>query len=106
MTLESFDHAEESSAKRALVEARNEADAILAAVERATSSPVCRLLSAEEQVAISIAKDELVAVRQEQDPKIIRDATLKLDQATRHLAELLMDAAVARATARQNPHSR
>jgi molecular chaperone DnaK (HSP70) len=35
MILDSFDHAEEDFAKRLLIEARNEAETILAAVERA-----------------------------------------------------------------------
>ena len=39
MILDSFDHAEEDFAKRLLIEARNEAETILAAVERAPQSP-------------------------------------------------------------------
>jgi hypothetical protein len=39
----------------------------------------------------------LLAVRHEQDPRIIRDATLALDKATTRFAELLMDAAVSTA---------
>ena len=39
MILDSFDHAEEDFAKRLLIEARNEAETILAAVERAPESP-------------------------------------------------------------------
>jgi molecular chaperone DnaK len=97
MILDSFDHAEEDFAKRLLIEARNEADTILAAVDRALSNPAWKLLSADEQAAISTEKARLIAVKQEQDPRIIRDATLALDQATRRFAELLMDAAVSTA---------
>ena len=39
MILDSFDHAEEDFAKRLLIEARNEAETILAAVERAPQNP-------------------------------------------------------------------
>ena len=97
MILDSFDHAEEDFAMRLLIEAGNEADTILAAVDRAPSNPAWKQLSAEEQAAIAIAKAYLIAVRQAQDPRVIRAATLALDQATRHFAELLMDAAVSTA---------
>jgi Fe-S protein assembly chaperone HscA len=94
MILDSFDHAEEDFEKRLLIEARNEADTILAAVDRAPSNPAWKLLSAEERAAIAMTKDRLMAFRQAEDPKIIRDATLALDQATRRFAELMMDSAV------------
>jgi molecular chaperone DnaK (HSP70) len=97
MILDSFDHAEEDFATRLLIEARNEADTILAAVDRAPSNPAWKLLSAEEQAAIEAAKGQLVAIRQDQDPKVIRDATLALDKATTRFAHLLMDAAVSTA---------
>jgi molecular chaperone DnaK (HSP70) len=97
MILDSFDHAEEDFAMRLLIEARNEADTILAAVDRAPSNPAWKQLSAEEQASIATAKSYLIAVRQVQDPRVIRAATLALDQATRRFAELLMDAAVSTA---------
>jgi molecular chaperone DnaK (HSP70) len=97
MILDSFDHAEEDFAKRLLIEARNEADSILAAVERAPQSPAWVLLTAAEQEAISAARRHLEAVKRGEDAKIIRDATLALDQATRRFAELMMDAAVSTA---------
>ena len=43
MILDSFDHAEEDFAKRLLIEARNEADTILAAVERAPENRVAAI---------------------------------------------------------------
>jgi Fe-S protein assembly chaperone HscA len=97
MILDSFDHAEEDFAMRLLIEARNEADAILAAVDRAPSNPAWKLLSAEEQATIGRAKAYLIAVSGAPDPRVIRAATLALDQATRRFAELLMDAAVSTA---------
>jgi len=42
MILDSFDNAEADFAKRLLIEARNEAETILAAVERAPRSPAWR----------------------------------------------------------------
>ena len=82
---------------RLLIEARNEADTILAAVDRAPSNPAWKLLSSEEQAAIARAKAYLIAVSGAPDPRVIRAATLALDQATRRFAELLMDAAVSTA---------
>ena len=53
MILDSFDHAEEDFAKRLLIEARNEAITILAAVEQAPSNPAWRQLRGEERATIS-----------------------------------------------------
>jgi Fe-S protein assembly chaperone HscA len=93
MILDSFDHAEDF-AKRLLIEARNEAETILAAVERAPQSPAWAQLNAEERAAIAAARDRLEVIKLGEDAKAIRDATLALDQATRRFAELMMDAAV------------
>jgi molecular chaperone DnaK (HSP70) len=97
MILDSFDHAEEDFAKRLLIEARNEADTVLAAVDRAPSNPAWKLLSADEQAGIARAKAYLIAVNGAPDPRVIRAATLALDKATTRFAELLMDAAVSTA---------
>jgi molecular chaperone DnaK len=94
MILDSFDHAEEDFAKRLLIEARNEAETILSAVERAPQNPAWTQLTSDEQSAIDAARDRLVAIKQGTDLAAIREATLALDQATRHFAELMMDAAV------------
>ena len=94
MILDSFDHAEEDFAKRMLIEARNEADTILSAVERAPESPAWQQLRGEEQSAIFAARDRLAGVKQGEDLAAVRDATLALDQATRRFAELMMEAAV------------
>jgi len=97
MILDSFDHAEEDFAKRLLIDARNEAETILSAVERAPRSPAWAVLTGEEQAAIAAARDRLQAVNLGEDAKAIRDATLALDQATRRFAELMMEAAVSTA---------
>jgi Fe-S protein assembly chaperone HscA len=97
MILDSFDHAEEDFARRLLIEARNEAETILRAVERAPQNPAWKQLSAEEQAKIAKARDRLTAVKQGEDLAAIGEATVALDQATRHFAELLMDAAVSSA---------
>lgn len=97
MILDSFDHAEEDFAKRLLIEARNEADTILSAVERAPENPAWNQLSGEEQAAIAATRDRLASVKLGEDLTAIRQATAALDQATRHFAELMMDAAVSTA---------
>ena len=97
MILDSFDHAEEDFAARLLIEARNEAETILSAVERAPESPAWQQLRGEEQAAIGAARDRLANVKQGTDTAAIRDATLALDQATRRFAELMMEAAVSTA---------
>ncbi len=93
MILDSFDHAEEDFAARLLIEARNEAETILSAVERAPESPAWAQLRGEEQAAIRAARDRLANIKQGTDAAAIRDATLALDQATRRFAELMMEAA-------------
>ena len=97
MILDSFDHAEEDFAKRLLIEARNEAETILSAVERAPKSPAWQQLTADEKSAIQSASDHLITVKQTDDAPAIRAATLALDQATRRFAELMMEAAVSTA---------
>jgi Fe-S protein assembly chaperone HscA len=97
MILESFDHAEEDFAKRLLIEARNEAETILAAVERAPQHPAWGQLSEQEQTNIITARDHLAAVKQADDMTAIREATAALDKATRRFAELMMEEAVSTA---------
>ena len=94
MILDSFDHAEEDFAKRLLIEARNEAETILSAVERAPQSPAWAQLTGEEQAAVAAARDHLASVKLGEDAPSIRAATLALDQTTRRFADLMMEAAV------------
>ena len=97
MILDSFDNAESDFARRLLIEARNEAETILAAVERAPLSPAWAQLRGEEQSAITTARDRLFQAKAGEDAAQIREATLALDQATRRFAELMMEAAVSSA---------
>ena len=97
MILDSFDHAEEDFAKRLLIEARNEADTILSAVERAPENPAWQQLRGEERTQITAARDKLASVKQGDDLEAIRKATVALDQATRRFAEIMMEAAVSTA---------
>ncbi|WP_058187504.1 Fe-S protein assembly chaperone HscA [Terracidiphilus gabretensis] len=97
MILDSFDHAEEDFSKRLLIEARNEADTILSAVERAPRNPAWAQLTAEEKENIETAQTYLVSIKAGEDQNAIREATVALDQATRRFAELMMEAAVSTA---------
>jgi len=94
MILDSFDHAEEDFAKRLLIEARNEAENILAKVAQARTNPAWEQLTVEEQAAIDTARNRLASVKLGDDLSALREATLALDRSTQHLAELMMDAAV------------
>jgi Fe-S protein assembly chaperone HscA len=97
MILDSFDNAEADFAKRLLIEARNEAETILAAVERAPQSPAWNQMTSDEQAAIKLASEYLNKVKQGENAVVIREGTLILDHATRRFAELMMEAAVSTA---------
>ena len=94
MILDSFDHAEEDFAKRLLIEARNEAENILAKVEQARTNPAWAQLAKEEHAAIDAALGHLISTKDGEDFKALREATAALDRSTQRLAELMMDAAV------------
>ena len=105
MILESFDHAEEDIHLRQLVEARNEADTILGAVEKAPAHPAWQLLSLEEQTEIGSLSAELAVLKQGDDLPALRAGTEALDKATHRFAELMMDVAVTSAIKGQTMQS-
>jgi Fe-S protein assembly chaperone HscA len=94
MILDSFDHAEEDFSKRMLIEARLEAENILAQVDRAPKHPAWQQLSHEERAEIQSARGQLADVKAGDDLNAIRGATSALDKATLRFAELMMNAAV------------
>ncbi len=91
MILDSFDNAEADFEQRQLIEARVEADDILAKVEKARTHPSWRLLNFEEQTEIRSLIDELSILKEAGDRAAIRGSIDALDRATRRLAELMMD---------------
>ena len=97
MILDSFDNAEADIQERQLIEARNEAETILTAVEKAPTHPAWQQLTDEERAQIGLLKDELFVLKQGDDLKVLRAGTEALDKATRRFAELMMDAAVSSA---------
>ena len=97
MILDSFDSAEEDFRQRQLIEARNEAGTIMAALEKGKRSPAWRQLNTDEKKRIAKMEKSLHAVKGEDDYQAIRDAIDALNQGTMRLAELMMDTAVSTA---------
>lgn len=87
---ESFKFAADDLKARQLIEARTEADAILHATEKALKQGG-RLIDQTELASISVAMTSLTAAKAGEDHKPIRAAMAALEQATHHLAEVLMD---------------
>jgi molecular chaperone DnaK len=94
MILESFDYAEDDFAKRQVIEARNEADTILGALDKGRHSDAWSFLSTDEQVEIDKLESVLRTDKETNDYKAIRNAIDALNKATTRLAELMMDSAV------------
>ena len=97
MILESFDYAEEDFRQRQLIEARNETETILAALEKGRRSPAWEQLTKDERKKIEKLEKALREVAKGDEYKPIRDGLEALNQATLRLAELMMDSAVASA---------
>jgi Fe-S protein assembly chaperone HscA len=97
MLEDSIEYAEQDFAERQVIEARTESEAILTATQKALSTPESASLSSDERAAI----DQSVAVLAESvagnDYKLIRKRIDELNQATTHLAELIMNGAVSTA---------
>ncbi|MEY2413968.1 MAG: molecular chaperone DnaK [Acidobacteriaceae bacterium] len=102
MILESFDYAEEDFRQRQVIEARNEADTILAALEKARTSPAWGQLTSIEKQNISQMEQSLNEVKDQDDYQAIRKSIDELNQGTMRLAELMMDGAVTTALKGKN----
>ncbi len=94
MILESFDYAEDDFKRRQVIEARNEADTIVAALEKARTSPAWGQLTSVEKQGIADQEKTLNEVKSADDYHAIRTAIDELNQGTMRLAELMMDSAV------------
>jgi len=97
MLLESFDYAEEDFRQRQVIEARNQAETILAALEKGRRSPAWGQLSSQEHTRISKLVKALDEVKTQEDYQAIRKAIDDLNHGTMRLAELMMDSAVSSA---------
>ena len=82
MILDSFDNAEQDITERQVIEARNEANTILEAVEKGKTHPAWQQLSGIELEKIKVGVDELKASIMGGDYEIIRQAIERLDKAS------------------------
>jgi Fe-S protein assembly chaperone HscA len=94
MILDSFDNAEADIQERQVIEAKNEAETILTAVEKGKKHAAWQMLSSDEIDKIEQAESFLEAAAQGGDYKQIRAGIEHLDKTTRRFAELMMDNAV------------
>ena len=94
MILESFEKAQDDFNERQVREARVEADAMLAATEKARRDDAFFALSENERAAVDKAVSELLVVYHSQDYLLIRAKIDQLNEATLSLAENMMNTAV------------
>ena len=99
MLLESFEHAAADFAARLLIDARNEAETVVLATEKSLRSPLFAELARTELVPgeqdrILSALADLKAVLNGTDRETVQQRTHVLNEATQHLAELMMNRSV------------
>jgi molecular chaperone DnaK/molecular chaperone HscA len=94
MILASFDHAEEDIEARQLIEAKNEAETILGAVEKGKSHAAWLQLTSYEMSTIEVEVHQLKATLDGGSYRAIRAGIERLDKATRRFAEVMMDTEV------------
>ncbi|HTK27925.1 MAG TPA: Fe-S protein assembly chaperone HscA [Vicinamibacterales bacterium] len=104
MLLDSFENAEADFAARLLIEARNEAESVIQATEKSLRAPDFADLAREtfapgERDRIEAALGALQGVLNGADRDAIQQATHELNEATRHLAEVMMNRSVQAALA-------
>jgi molecular chaperone DnaK len=94
MLEESIEYAEQDFSERQLIESRNEAETLLRATEKTLAAESDAELSAEERRGIDAAVARLRAAVAGDDYKLVRARTDELNQATMHLAEVVMNRAL------------
>ena len=97
MLLTSMENVESDSAHRHLVDARNEAEPVLRAVEKSLSE-ARRILPSSEMGEIEEARGKLKEALVQTDIQAIQNARRELDKTTIHLAELLLKKTITLAT--------
>jgi molecular chaperone DnaK len=102
MLEESIEYAEQDFAERQAIEARTESESILAATAKALANEQSNHLPNEERTRIETAVAALKEAAAGTDYKLIRKRIDDLNQATEHLAELLMNSAVGSALQGRN----
>jgi molecular chaperone DnaK (HSP70) len=96
MLIESFEHAEEDVDARMLIEVRNEAETIIAATEKTLRRPdfagiAASQLTPAETALIQATLADLKQSMGSPDRHVIQVKTAALNQATQHLAEVMMN---------------
>jgi molecular chaperone DnaK (HSP70) len=94
MILESVEKAEQDFNERQVREQRLEADAVMAAVQKARQHPAYFELTDQERAAIDRAFNELLVVYHHDNHLLIASKIAQLDRATMKLAENMMNSAV------------
>ena len=102
MLLESYDYAEEDFRQRQVIEARRESETILAGLSKGKKSEAWRALSNDERRRIETLEEDLIRVQDGDDYQAIRKSIDVLNEATTHLAEMMMDTAVSTALKGKN----
>ena len=107
MLIESFEHAEADFEARLLIDARNEAEAVIQATEKVLRRSDFAAMAAEqlepgERERIEAALTDLRAVIGGSERDVIQDKTHALNHATQHLAEVTMNRTVREALAGRN----
>jgi molecular chaperone DnaK (HSP70) len=104
MLVDSFEHAEADFAARLLIEAKNEAETVIRATAKSLRSPEFAAiaeadLTPGELERIEAALAGLTAALDGSDRELIKSRTHDLNEATRHLAEVMMNRSVQAALA-------
>jgi Fe-S protein assembly chaperone HscA len=94
MLEDSINFAEQDFAERQAIEARTEAESILTATSKALGQEQAAALSGEERAKIDLAVVGLTEAIAGSDYKLMRRKIDELNQATQHLAEVMMNSAV------------
>jgi Fe-S protein assembly chaperone HscA len=102
MLEESIEYAEQDFAERQAIEARTEAEAILAATAKALGGPQAAQLDAAERAEIDSGVTALREAAAGSDYKRIRALIDELNRKTEHLAEMVMNSAVSQALEGKN----
>jgi Fe-S protein assembly chaperone HscA len=94
MLEESIEYAEQDFAERQAIEARTESETILAATAKALANPQSASLAPEERGQIDTAVTALRESASGSDYRLMRKKIDELNEATQHLAEVMMNSAV------------
>jgi len=97
MLEESIEYAEQDFAERQLIEARTEAESILTATAKALAAVPDAQLAGGEREKIDATVGALQTAAAGSDYKLVRVRIDELNQATTHLAELMMNSALSTA---------